>query len=226
MKAKELFAALSKSLNTNSQLELAKTLGVTAQTVITWKKQNKNVTPLQMARLLTKARKAAVKQSQHNSIKPIVEHFEVARTQSRGGANYEVFDAKSSIYLKGLRKELEAQTGIYIFYDSGGRALYAGKARRQTLWKEMNHAFNRSRLTQTLFQIAHPHRNQLFKPQYEQARQPRRCHLRLHELAAYFSAYAIDDGMIEDLEALIVRGFANDLLNIRMETFAHARQGV
>lgn len=29
--------------------------------------------------------------------------------------------------------------------------------------------------------------------------------------------------MIDDLEALLVRGFANDLLNVKMERFAHAR---
>lgn len=30
--------------------------------------------------------------------------------------------------------------------------------------------------------------------------------------------------MINDLEALMVRGFANDLLNVKMETFAHSRR--
>jgi len=31
--------------------------------------------------------------------------------------------------------------------------------------------------------------------------------------------------MIDDLEALMVRSFANNLLNVRMETFMHSRKG-
>jgi hypothetical protein len=45
----------------------------------------------------------------------------------------------------------------------------------------------------------------------------------LYDLADYFSAYSVDDGMINDLEALLVRGFANDLLNVKMERFVHAK---
>ena len=41
-------------------------------------------------------------------------------------------------------------------------------------------------------------------------------------MASYFSAYKVDDGMIGDVEALLVRSFANDLLNIRMERSADA----
>jgi hypothetical protein len=41
----------------------------------------------------------------------------------------------------------------------------------------------------------------------------------LHELAIYFSAYQVDDEMVDKLEALLVRSFANDLLNVRMEKF-------
>ena len=54
-------------------------------------------------------------------------------------------------------------------------------------------------------------------------RQPKDTQLELFEMAHYFSAYNINYGMIDELEALMVRGFANDLLNVRMETFAHSR---
>ena len=66
--------------------------------------------------------------------------------------------------------------------------------------------------------VQHPERNQELKPGYEKLRQPKDTLLELSDLAAYFSAYYVDDGMINDLEALMVRGFANDLLNVRMET--------
>ncbi|PTL85019.1 hypothetical protein DAT35_08240 [Vitiosangium sp. GDMCC 1.1324] len=223
MKAHELLAALKAKLGTDSQIELAKKLGITANTLNNWTKTRKRLTPLQLARLLLKAQAAAIQHAQHHTIKPVVEHFKLQCATSARNSRYEIFRAGDSTYLKGLRKELDSTYGIYIFYDSGGRALYAGKARRQTLWKEINNAFNRERGTQMFFRVDHPSRNQIFKPQHKQHRQPYQQHLYLHELAAYFSAYCIDDGMIGDLEALIVRGFANDLLNSRMETFAHAR---
>jgi len=41
----------------------------------------------------------------------------------------------------------------------------------------------------------------------------------LHELAAYFSAYEVHPLMISNLESLVIRSFANDLLNKKMEHF-------
>jgi hypothetical protein len=72
--------------------------------------------------------------------------------------------------------------------------------------------------------VQHPERNQVFKPGYEKLRQPKDTQLELFDMARYFSAYCVLYGMIDELEALMVRGFANDLLNVRMETFAHSRQ--
>jgi hypothetical protein len=63
----------------------------------------------------------------------------------------------------------------------------------------------------------------VFKPGYEKLRQPKDKQLELFDMAWYFSAYSVDNGMIDDLEALLVRGFANDLLNVKMETFVHSR---
>jgi hypothetical protein len=87
----------------------------------------------------------------------------------------------------------------------------------------MNLAFNRNRELQKINLTHHPDRNQEFKPGHEKLRQPKRTQLALCNLANYFSAYKIDYGMIDDLEALIVRGFANDLLNAKMETFTSLR---
>lgn len=39
----------------------------------------------------------------------------------------------------------------------------------------------------------------------------------LHEIAAHVGVCEVSDGMIGKIEALIVRAFAKDLLNIRME---------
>jgi hypothetical protein len=226
MKATELINALSKKLGTTSQGELAGVLGVTVGTLINWKNRDEDLSPMQVAAALAKSQSAAVRRAQIETIQPIVELYPINRFSSTGGANWEVIqgDKNANLYAQGLKAALKKSYGIYIFYDSRGQALYVGKAREQTIWKEMNHAFNRSRgEVQSIKLTRHPNRNQEFKPGYEKLRQPKDTQLELYDLSHYFSAYHVDDGMIEDLEALMVRGFANSLLNVKMETFAHTR---
>jgi hypothetical protein len=121
-------------------------------------------------------------------------------------------------YLEGLRKELESKHGIYVFHDSRGRAIYAGKAQKLSLWTEINNAFNRDRReVQSIKRVAHPQNKVQYKGHKEKARQIVRMNVPLHDIAAYFSAYAVPEPLIGKFEALIVRAFANDLLNVRME---------
>jgi len=225
MRAADLLAALSRKLETTSQGELADVLGVSMQTVVNWKNRDEDLSPGQVASALAKSRKAAVRAAQLETIRPVVEFFPISRCSSRSATAFYLFDygTGSTTYARGLKKILCESFGIYIFYDSRGQALYVGKAREQSLWKEMNLAFNRKRDVQKIALVKHPERNQEFKPGYEMLRQPREAQLELYDLACYFSAYRVDDGMIDDLEALMVRGFANNLLNVKMETFAHSR---
>lgn len=225
MRAAELIEALQRKLDTKSQSELAEALGVSVQTLINWKKRDEDLSASQVASALAKSRIAAVRSAQLQTIQPIVEFYRIDRCLTKRGAAWQVFDGGdgTSRYAQGLRDALQRSHGLYVFYDSRGRGLYVGKAREQTIWKEMNLAFNRKRDLQTIALVRHPERNQEFKPGYEKLRQPKDTQLELFDLAWYFSAYSVDGGMIDDLEALMVRGFANDLLNDRMETFAHAR---
>lgn len=226
MKANELIAALAKKLGTNSQSELASILGITVGTLINWKNRDEDLSATQVASALSKSRSAAVQQAQLETIQPIVEFYPIERCATNRNASWLVFDGGKSanLYAQGLRDALEESYGIYIFYDSRGQALYVGKAKEQTIWREMNLAFVRKRNIQKIALVSHPERNQEFKPGYEKLRQPKDTLLELHDLACYFSAYHVDYGMIDDLEALMVRSFANNLLNVRMETFAHSRK--
>lgn len=226
MKANDLMEALGKKLGTASQMELAAALGVTVATLINWKNRDEDLSPLQVASALAKSRSAAVQKAQFETIQPIVEFYRIEKWQPRPTAAWQVFNgsADAILYAQGLKAKLEESCGIYILYDSRGQALYVGKAREQNIWKEMNLAFNRDRgEVQSIKLVNHPERNQEFKPGYEKLRQPKDTQLDLYDLAYYFSAYRVADGMIEDLEALMVRAFANSLLNIKMETFAHSR---
>lgn len=89
----------------------------------------------------------------------------------------------------------------------------------------MNGAFNRERgAVQTIKRVRHPNRKVEYRTSDEKARQIVDQQVPLWDLAVYFSAYDAADGMIEDVEALLVRSFANNLLNIRMERFARHRR--
>lgn len=226
MKAQELLDALTRKLGTESQNELAAALGITVQTLINWRKRDEDLSVNQVADAIAKSRGAAVYTAQYESIRPIVEFYRINKALTRREAAWQVFDSgpNATTYAKGLKDALASAHGIYVFYDTRGRSLYVGKAREQPIWKEMNLAFNRKRDVQTIALVHHPERNQDFQAGYEKLRQPKDTQLELFDLAAYFSAYEVTDGMIEELEALLVRAFANDLLNVKMETFAHQRK--
>lgn len=225
MNGNELIAALKKKLKLDTDRSLAKKLGLSEVNLSWWKRNGKPVTPAKVANMIASAIRAEVRQIQLNTIKPIVEFFPLDTVESRGGAKYELFPAvgDSDPLRKGLRDQLKASNGIYVFYDSRGSAIYVGKAKRQFLWGEMKSAFNRARDTQSVYRVRHPVRAQEFASASEKPRQPRKTQLKLSDMAAYFSAYEVHQGMIDDLEALLVRGFANDVLNVRMERFEGSR---
>jgi len=100
-------------------------------------------------------------------------------------------------------KEKLNEQGIYLFYDSMGKAIYAGRTNTQSLWSEMSSALTRKRKIQKLYKYNH---GQIKKQPY--------C---LYEVAHYVSAYAVHKEAIKDFEALIIRAFPNDLTNVRME---------
>ena len=90
-------------------------------------------------------------------ISPLVEFYPIDLTLSRRAANWELFDANSSTYAAGLKNALEAHHGIYVFFDSRGKSIYVGKAKRQSLWMEMNSALNRKRKNlQRMMLVSHP----------------------------------------------------------------------
>ena len=154
----------------------------------------------------------------------MVEFFPIEAVESTHGKTWQLFstlDGKNSPhkYFLGLKHQLETSHGVYVFHDSRGRAVYVGKAQKQSLWTEMNLAFNRDRKeVQSIKRVSHPSSNvEYARPTQTQRRIVREA-VALHEIASYISAYQIPDGLIAKIEALIVRTLANDLLNVRMES--------
>jgi hypothetical protein len=170
---------------------------------------------------LISAKKQSTKSAHNSSILPIVEYYPIEPEESKQGSRWELFNAELSGNRRqeGLKKILLKSHGIYVFYDSQGVALYVGKAKEQNLWDEMKSAFNRDRQTQKIRVVKHPYTGTGFRPAYESHRKIEWRHVQLADLAMYFSAYKVDEGMINNIEALLVRVFANVILNSRMEKF-------
>ena len=98
--------------------------------------------------------------------------------------------------------------GVCLFYDSQGKAIYAGKAKAQTLWTEMNRVFNRPRRG-PISRVEHPTVNAQYSTYEEKARPIIKRAVPLYDLGRYFSAYRVDDGLINDVEASSTRNHAN-----------------
>jgi hypothetical protein len=152
------------------------------------------------------------------AIRPIVEFFPIERVRSKKGARWEFFDSSTPDGKK-LRAELSAAHGLYVFYNSQCRAIYLGKARRMNFWFEAKSAYNRERLRQTVRKVDHAASRSGFQPAYAQPRAIKDHQFYLYEVAAYISIYEVGDLLINDLEALLMRAFPNELTNAKLERF-------
>jgi len=222
---KELERRLAKGKGVNSVTDaaLARALGVTQPALATYK--GKVLTPRQVVNLMEKFAKRAETKLMDDTVVPIVEFLELHPVETKQRKSWQLYsatdrDGKPHPYLAGIKQRLEQTHGIYIFHDSRGRAIYVGKAQRLTLWAEMTNAFNRDRgEVQSIKRVNHPTSKVEYKGLEEHNRTIAKVTVALHNIANYMSAYSVPDGLITKMEALIVRSFANDLLNVRMENF-------
>lgn len=210
--------------------ELAKALGVAQQTITNWQ-HNNELGAAAVANVFIKALDVARAKFELEAIKPVVEFFKFEPVKSLHGAKLELFSSVGDSgdahpYRKGLRNKLEKAHGIYIFYDSRGRALYSGKAKKLTLWKEMNDALNRPRDVQRVFRVFHPGTQVPFRESSEKFRQISSQSVKLYDMAEYVSAYEVAVGLIDTIESILIRSFPNDLLNVKMEKFGGGPQTV
>ncbi len=224
MKGSELISALKKQFRVTTDKELSEVLGISVPTIQQWKSRPQ-CTLRQIAKLVHSASKTGAVRFRNDAVRPLVEFFAIDFCESGKGAGYMLFDVRDEKggahpYKSGLKDELESKHGVYLFFDSRGQAIYAGKARRQSLWKEMNLALNRNRGDlQKIKRVKHPERKMDYRTSDEKTRQIVDQSVSIWDIATYFSAYEVADEMIEDVEALLVRSFANNLLNKRMERF-------
>lgn len=218
MDANNLLAVLKKKFEIKTDKDLAETIGISIATINNWKSNSAELTPHQIGNLIDKVRKKEKEDLITNVIQPLVEYYEVEHFDSRQGANWELIPSGDGRGKK-IRACLENSKGIYIFYNSQCKAIYVGKAKKQSLWKEMTLAFNRDRASQKVWLVQHPSTGQSFEPAYNKLRPLKKTKVFLSEIASYFSAYKVSIDLIDNIEALLIRGFTNDLTNTRMEKF-------
>lgn len=232
MTGRELIEQVRHSITTKedptpTDRAVAVHLGISATGLANWRVRD-TVTARQVAGLLASGAKASRQRTHSEAIRPVVEFFQIRRTSVGSGDTCRIFDAgrgdDEHPYLAGLKCELETRKGIYVFYDSRGCGLYVGKTKAQTLWKEINLAYNRDRdpHLQSILRVQHPERRQDFRNSDEMRRQIRPINVRLHELAYYVSAYEVVEEMIGDVESLLIRTFPNHLLNKKIENLTWA----
>lgn len=221
LNSKEIIDELRVRYKSPNNKHLSELLGLSYSTVQMWTNEPKEITAKQIVNLIDKVSKKSVYYAHSYSIKPIVEYYPIDVAESQHGKHWELFDSDLSGNKRqeDIKEYLRNCCGIYVFYDSRGEALYIGKAKEQNLWDEMKNAFNRNRQTQKIKVVSHPYTGTGFKPAFESPRKIEKTNLQLADMASYFSAYEVEEDMINNIEALLVRVFANSILNVKMEKF-------
>lgn len=156
-------------------------------------------------------------------IRPVIEHYPLDCAESRSGNYFELLDtSEKDSYNYEIRKYLEKCKGIYVFYDSNWEVIYIGKTSGvgQNLWIRMNQTYNEEKSQLKIYRVAHSYRKDRFRPAWQKPREIVHEKERIFSIAEYFSAYEVSPPLINCVEALLIRVFANSLTNKRMERFA------
>ena len=221
MKPGDLLDNLKRIFGIDTDAAMGKVIGLTGGRLSQWRSSKRKLTTRQVATLIKRTSELAEKKAVKSSIRPIVEFYPIERTASRQDAKWEIIPSNKieNPRQNELRIYLENSRGIYFFYDSGGKVIYTGKTEKQSLWKEMNGAFNRERQAHTVYKVRHPKTGNSFQPAWKKLRQPRNRVVYLNDTANYFSVYEVSSELIGNLEAMIIRALCNDVSNVKMEKF-------
>lgn len=222
----KLLPKLKSGFGVKTDAALAEKLGVTGPAINNYNKTG-YLTLRNLVNLFRETRSSGIEEGKAELLdfpfRPIVEFYRCDATYTSQGASFHVFD-KNRKREQQIAKLLSNAKGIYVFYDSQGRPIYIGKAKDQSLWRELKHAYNRSREhAQKIWRVSHPTTGQSFSPASENPRKIALTETFLYETAHYFSAYRVNENMIEDVEALLIRTFANVVTNTRIERFPGSR---
>jgi hypothetical protein len=198
---KILVEALLEFYNVTQKSKLPKAFD--RSNISNWKTKDATISKLILKNVFGKVGEATT----NNLVEPIAEFYKA-----------EIINSKGKILHKSTIDKLKNSKGIYVFYNSQGKAIYVGKTKEQNLWKELGNAYNRRRSNQNISRVKH---NKIVRVDAKptETRQIVKHNVSLKEIASYFSAYKIDETFIDSMETTIIRMFPNDLLNTKIEKF-------
>lgn len=208
---KSIITYIQDKLEIETASEAYGYLGITPVTGMKYNKK-KDLSNSDVWHLIKKARRTGIKAS----IQVITEYYPITLTPLRN--NHDFIDVKGDRNHSELKKELENSCGVYVFYNSSGKAIYIGKAVKQNLYKEMRSAFNRPRneTKDTMVIIRSQHNiNKMKNISFDKG--VKRDRVNISDVSAYFSAYYVDKHLITIVEAMMIRAFANNLTNSKIE---------
>lgn len=218
MKGSDLFDALKKKFNAPSVYSFKENLGISNPNSYESRELSAAIIAGFVRRAYEKGETVGQKEAQKNFLRTVVEFFPINKCKSRGEAKWELFSKSKDQYLRGLYEELSStKCGIYVFFDSRGRAIYVGRTEKQDIWTRMLQTFNAKSRGDAIYRVRHPKTSVAYKRSDEKKRKIKTAQVPIHELAHYFSAYAVDKNILQAVEGLLIRTSANDLLNSKME---------
>lgn len=215
MKKIQVLESIAKKLKYENVTQMQKAFGHTNLYSLA---QNK-ATPEWIGTIAMHAYNAGESSARESAVRTIVEFYPI---DAKHAAAKKLLDADqrsgpANKYHHGLRKELEhAKSGIYVFFDSMGKAIYIGKTVNQNIWRRMHQSFKSKEVNQ-LYRVNHPKINVEYKSSEEKQRKLKPHQVKVYEVARYFSAYDVHRNLVGTVEALLIRTAANDLQNTRME---------
>ena len=128
MHPSELFDELKKQHDVASCSDIARLIGLTPARISQMQTRSKNLSARQIASYIAKAAERGKQEALSDPIRPVVEMYPLGAIESKQGAKWELLaTSKSNKRNQLLKQHLLAAKGIYLFFDSLGRAIYAGK---------------------------------------------------------------------------------------------------
>jgi transcriptional regulator with XRE-family HTH domain len=180
-----LLEALQEKYGSITQGRIASALGVTQGTISNWSNDGQP-----SKNNLKKLIDLFLQHHATTLVNPILEFHPIAPEPS--GDSWK-FSNDPNVTTK-LKAELDGVPGLYLFYDSAGRAIYLGKT-EASLYAEAKQRLK-----------AVPNRS-IYVPTKAMASQ-------MGQITRFLSAYEVTiPAAIKNLESFMLRAFANDLLN-------------
>lgn len=202
----ELLDELKRSFGVSSASELVVLTGYTKGRLSQIK--NERLGAKAVAKLIKRSTDAGT-ENHASLIRPVVELFQV---EPDSKSEKDFIDTRLDDRKK-LKRLLEKEIGIYSFYNSELEVVYVGKT-KTSLWKEMKQTYNRKMPRYKRYQVNHPHGR--FSSPTDGVRQMKLGDFHFYDAVSYFSAYVVPENFIDIVETLLIRIFANELINVQM----------